>query len=149
MHKIHFDKQQEKVSSKPVVTRNCSESDNRILFCFQHITKKKQYNIENTKDKSVYRDFYKLISRLSLSTWNDLQKKGKDNGGYEVLDYSTLKYSISDNTNSLGQTITDDTKLFVFRFGGKKYRLLGYKSSTCVPTLYILGFDLDLTLYDH
>jgi len=46
--------------------------------------------------------------------------------------------------------MTDDTKLFVFRFGNQdKYRMVVYRSNECKRFIHVLGFDLDFSLYDH
>ena len=87
------------------------------------------------------------MQRVSQSSWEELRTKGKDNGGFETMELSNFKRSIVNNIKQ--KSLTNDTKLYVFRFGGNKYRLIGHKSSSCKAAIHILGFDFDHSLYEH
>lgn len=147
---IRVKEKQIAVSGKNYDPRDCKETDSKIHFCFQHITTKKKYSMEymssKKADKSIYKDFVNFLSRISKSSWKELKTKGKVNGGYETLELGTLHNDISD---SYEIKLTGDTKLIVFRFGGNKYRVIGYKNKSCTPNFNILGFDFDFSLYDH
>lgn len=139
-----------RISGKNYDPRECVENDTKIHFCFQHITSKKKYGMEymfsNKVNNRVYKDLLNFIYSISQSNWTELKTKGKDSGGYETLQLGTLKHDISDSYDT---TLTKDTKLIVFRFGGNKYRIIGYKNKSCTPNFNVLGFDFDFSLYNH
>lgn len=127
----------------------CNVPDFSVFFNFQYITSDKNFNFDyiNRNNKKIAKDLLLLLQKISQSSWEELRTKGKDNGGFETIEYSNFKESIAGNIKH--KNITKDTKLYVFRFGGKKYRMIGYKSNSCKAALHILGFDFDYTLYDH
>ena len=128
----------------------CKYDRKNTLFDFSHVTNKKGYSIDNllkANDKNLLKEFLRLINVVSITTWNELSMRSKYNlGGFETLEKSIFKTDICDNF----EYITDDTKLYVFRFGNAdKYRMICHKSRNCELVLHVLAFDLDVSLYDH
>lgn len=136
------------VSGKSSKSKECKVPNTSVFFNFQYIISDKDYGIDSlTSKKGAYKDLIKAIHRYSQSSWEELQKKRKENGGFETLDYGIMKPLIASMIKD--KPLTKDTKLYVFRFGGTKYRMIGYKSNTCKAAMHILGFDTDFTLYKH
>ncbi len=152
MNKIKQQKKIHKLSGLVTSEGKCCVPDSSIFFNFQYITSDSNYNFEQIKKqggnaKEIYRDLLSFLQRVSQSSWEELRTKGKDNGGFETMELSNFKRSICSNIRQ--KNLTNDTKLYVFRFGGNKYRLVGHKSYGCKAALHILGFDFDHSLYDH
>lgn len=129
----------------------CGVPKTAIFFGFQYITKKKHRNfdylISNTSNPAKnFKIIMDKIQSISQYSWEQLGMLRKEQG-YERIAYSEFKESIIDNL-PLEKNISDDTKLCVFR-AGKDFRIIGYKSKSCVAAIHILGFDFDFTLYDH
>lgn len=152
MVKVKNKEKMSKVSGTSIAISKCEVPDFSVFFNFQYITSDSSYNLEFIKNaggngKSIYNDLLSFLQRVSQSSWEELRTKGKKNGGFETLECSIFKKSITRNITH--KNLTDDTKLYVFRFGGNKYRLVGYKSNSCKAALHILGFDFDHSLYNH
>lgn len=149
MPKVNKGKNKLKISGVLPKEKVCNVPDFSVFFNFQYITSDKKFNFDyiNKNDKKISKDLLLLLQKISQSSWEELRTKGKHNGGFEVIEYSNFKESIAGNIKH--KKITKDTKLYVFRFGGDKYRMIGYKSNSCKAALHILGFDFNHTLYDR
>lgn len=138
---------------KPIVTGNvfnkksCKVPESSVFFNFQYITTDDNYNLSRRLEKPVCKDLISALHKFSQSSWEELKKKGKNSGGFEMLEYGMMSPSIANKIKN--KLLTNDTKLYVFRFGGKKYRMIGYKSNSCKAAMHILGFDIDFSLYNH
>ena len=84
---------------------------------------------------------------MSIDGWESLRSKNKFQGGRELLDYSQINFNALDPQNELN--LTRDTKVWVIRFGGNKYRLIGYRSKKCKAIFHIFGIDHDFSAYKH
>lgn len=152
MNKIKQQKKIHKLSGLVTSEGKCCVPDTSIFFNFQYITSDSNYNFEYIKNqggsaKGISKNLLSFLQRVSQSSWEELRTKGKDNGGFETMELSNFKRSIVNNIKQ--KSLTNDTKLYVFRFGGNKYRLIGHKSSSCKAAIHILGFDFDHSLYEH
>lgn len=128
----------------------CNVSRDSVYFSFCYITDKRKFNLSyfDSQNSNASKKLIKTIETISQFTWTDLGKKGRKNGGFEMLPLSSLNADITDRLEeSLKENTSSDTKLHVFRFGD--YRLVGLKTGHCRATLHILGFDWDFSLYDH
>lgn len=141
-----------KIKSAGFSTGKCNLEKDQIYFCFKYICGNKRYNFDQMdKEKGgagnkSHKEFVKLLRNLSYSTWESLGRLGKDKG-FETIEISELNCDI---TRNYKERLSPDTKLHIFRFGhGNCYRMIGYKSETCIAVLHILAFDYDYTLYDH
>lgn len=137
MPKVNKGKTKLRVTGTLPTENVCNVPDYSVFFNFQYITSDKRFNFEylNSKDnKKISRDLLALLQRISQSSWEELRTKGKNNGGFETMEYSNFKESIANNIRQ--KDITKDTKLYVFRFGGDKYRMIGYKSNSCKAALH-------------
>lgn len=137
------------VNDKDSVVGGCRNGTSMPLFSFAHITKSKEYNFYHFKDK--YRNEYEcrkkldeLLMVLSTTTWKDLMSRNKtQQGGFEILSYEKIK------PKSPNLTLSNDSNIFVFRFGNSdEYRLMGWKKDGC-QVLYVIGYDFDFSAYDH
>lgn len=137
----------------PLITCKFKENEQFVFVDFGHITKQKRYGynalIDKQKDdRQILKSLLTMIVEMSNSTWAELAHREKDaTGGYETIGLSQFKTKIWDQFDS---KLTNDVKLYVFRFGnGNAYRMIGYKSDGCRHAIHILGFDLDYSLYNH
>jgi len=119
------------------------------VFCFRYMTKNKDYNLEKGNDgrnegNRARSELLKRIHCLSTHEWDDIRQWRK-NLGYECESMINLRMK----PIKCGRTITDDSKLTIFRFGlgdGNNGRLVGILDGPIYSILYI---DWDLSLYDH
>lgn len=131
----------------------CGQDEDDILIEFGHITQHSNYSYNaleetNKTDTKAIDKLMKLLVLISSSTWTELSHRNKKHlGGFETLSLSDFKAYVWEQLPIL---LSEDVKLYVFRFGNEdKYRMIGYKSSHCRRVLHILAFDLDFSLYDH
>ena len=125
-----------------------------ILFSFKYITTQKEFSLEGLKKNknarqniSIIDDFHTCLSKLSNEGWENTRKKAKGQGGIETIPYSDIYFKAHDPKNDL--KLAKDTKLWIARFGGDKYRLIGCKSDSCQLVFHILGIDYKFSAYDH
>lgn len=79
-----------------------------------------------------------VFKRRSL-TWNDIQKAGRHQLGFEKIAVSGIKASVP-------KFITEDQhSLLAFRFNGMR-PMVGYRIKNI---FYVLWFDHNFTLYEH
>ena len=76
-----------------------------------------------------------------------MRNKNKFQDGRELLEYSQINFNALDPQNELN--LAKDTKVWVIRFGGNKYRLIGYRSKKYQAIFHILGIERDHSAYDH
>lgn len=153
-NKITDNAKSKKINKDQRFAKSCEVPDTTIFFSFQYITSDKDYNFEYLKnsrsgsEKEIYASLLSSLESYSKRTWRDLKLIGKrQSGGYETIPYGDMKPSIA-NKLPADKNISQDTKLFVFRFG-HDYRIIGYKSNRCRAAMHILGVDFDYSLYDH
>ena len=145
-------KQQNNKISQDSISCGFGKGEDYIFLEFGHMTNNKKYNYDalidkSENDKKILGEFTRLIFEMSRCTWEELKHRNKSNiAGYETLELKQFKTAIWDQFNP---ELTNEVKLHVFRFGGKKYRMIGYKSVGCNYALHVLGFDLGFSLYDH
>ncbi|MCR0153961.1 hypothetical protein [[Clostridium] innocuum] len=146
---INSGKRRPSVQDKRNASKTCEVPESSVFFNFQYITSDKRFNYEYIKKgkQSIYKDIVKALQKFSQNSWDELRRMGKDNGGFETMEYGRMVPSIADKIKD--KPITKDTKLYIFRVGGNKYRMIGYKSNSCRAAMHILGFDFDFSLYDH
>lgn len=131
----------------------CAQWKEDILLEFGHITSTNSHSIfdllakKDNYGKLACIEYIKLIDEISKSTWSELGHRSKGTfGGFETLSLELFKTNI---WRQFDPNMGKGTKLYVFRFGNGKYRMVGYKSHKCSRVMHILGFDLDHSLYDH
>lgn len=147
---IRAAKKRPTVTDKEIVLKSCQVPESSVFFNFKYITSDKRFNFEYIKKKNMnnaYRDIFKALEKYSQNSWDELRRLGKDQGGFETIEYGRMEPSIANKL--INKPITTDTKLYVFRVGGRKYRMIGYKSNSCKAAMHILGFDFNFTLYNH
>ena len=87
-------------------------------FNLKELPSKGDYSL----DKCEQREKAALIAtleKLSRMTWGEIQASHKHNLGYEVIDQNRLGFGEG--------AMQADAKLLVFRFSGKKGRMIGYR----------------------
>lgn len=133
-------------------TLGCGVPRTAVFFSLQYITDKKNYNIKDLEKgrTNLCKKVFDSLEKYSQFSWEELKRKGKSSGGYEMLQKGNLNEDITDKWQKARQkqVITNDEKLYVFR-AGKEIRIIGYKSKSCAAAIHILGFDFDFSLYDH
>ncbi len=152
--KVKSNKKNPRVSDKAISSSSCKVPDSSIFFNFQYITSDRNFNFEylNTNGqtaKKAYKNILEKLCTLSQFSWQELATKSKELGGFEMIEYSNMKPSIANRMD--GITITGDTKLHVFRFGGSDYRMIGYKANDCRAAFHILAFEFERSnpIYNH
>lgn len=155
MGKIKNREDKNKISQQDVKI-NCAfrKKYDAIFFSFKYLTNQNKYSLDQFKKSQNIRDDINVLNMLherlklmSVEGWAGLEKRNKYQGGRELLDYSQINFNAYDPMNDLN--LSNDTKIMSIRFGGNKYRLIGYKSKLCPSVFYILGIDKDFSAYDH
>lgn len=128
--------------------QNCWNENARIAVSYEIITDDDNYifkHFVDIREQIKAREALdELLKEMCSNTWKDLQKRNKyQRGGFERISSADVKKSICKS-----KQLPTEADIIVFRFGGDKYRLLGYKRSRC-HIFYILGYDFDYTAYDH
>lgn len=67
--------------------------------------------------------------------------------GYEMIPISDFFINLDNIKEDL--SLSDDSKIIVFRFNNQKNRILGVRSQECSSILYIIGYDWNYSAYDH
>lgn len=155
MGKIKSKKDNNIVSAKDIKYRcQFSEKHDTILFSFKYMTNQKNYNLSRFKNSSnlrndilILNEFHECLNFMSIGGWEQLRTKNKNQGGRELMEYSQIYFSAYDPNNEL--KLTKDSKCIVIRFGGNKYRLIGYRSKLCSSIFHIIGFDFAYNAYNH
>lgn len=107
---------------------------------YRYITTNKRYRIDNKDGKLAYILHNRLIE-IMQNDWKYWHTQNKKRG-LETINYSEINFS------PCNYTLTGDEKIIVFRFDGDDKRILGFKKNNC-PILYIIGFDLNYSAYNH
>lgn len=131
---------------------NLSRQGAPLTFSFAWMTHNKRYSLQEAKKfkgnaAPILESLFELLVTLSQENWNDLDHLSKYQGGYEQLPVSELKDSILDAVPE--ETVRSTIALDVFRFGKEKARLIALSTPDKPDLLYIVGFDLDFSLYHH
>lgn len=137
--------QQRKISAKSVISRG-GHCDQFPAISFRYLTTNKKYNFEYHKDqKELSEMMLSLSERIvelttqSYSYWLGLNKYK----GCEILDFWQFN-----SMKPKGIELSNDEKVYVFRFNQQNYRLCGVRVDKC-PTLYIIGMDFNYSAYNH
>ena len=116
-------------------------------FCFSHVTNNTRYNFKffgNDKNNELIarHSLDELLEYLSHRSWLQIMQTPKTGmGGYETLDYSSLRFAPIDFS------ISNDEKVSVIRFGkGDAFRIIGKWKE---PIFFIFGYDFNYSAYNH
>lgn len=126
----------------------CWNEQAHIAFSYEMLTTDDDFTFKhfaNIREQINAREALDVfLKEVSSNTWIDLQQRNKrQRGGFEIISSSIVKDSVCRS-----QLLPKESDIIVFRFGGDKYRLLGYKRAKC-HILYILGYDFDFSAYNH
>ena len=116
-----------------------------ISLSWQYMTSNKKFTLDyfadDVRSKSqAMEGIFELIHEISSHDWTEiLSRRKKSFGGCESIWAKQIKFSPS------GYTLSDDEKIFVFRFK-HKFRLLGIQDK---DILYVIGYDFDHSAYNH
>lgn len=155
MARLRQKKENDKVSKKNI-SYKCAfiKKHDTILFSFKYITNQDNFNFQKfvssqniRQDIKIMNDLHERLNLMSKEGWEGLRKRNKNQGGRELLDYSDIRFNAYDPNNDL--QLSNDSKIISIRFGGNKYRLIGYRSTTCQSIFHVLGFDFNFSAYDH
>lgn len=133
------------------MNNNCTANGNHIVLSFKYSIKSKKYTTEKiTKSKEKcnksIQNLFERLEEISNLTWLDLQNKPKETG-YEMIPISNFNISFDNIKRPL--SLSEDSKIIVFRFNNQKSRILGVRSQECNSILYIIGYDWDFSAYNH
>lgn len=123
-------------------------SHERVSVSFQYMTKDIDYRLERFKNDrreflSSLLAFYNCLLQITALSWVEFSLRRKGAGGYESIPAQNLKPAVR------CQSIEESGKYISCRFGdGDSFRIIGVKLHSD-PTLYITGFDLDFSAYNH
>ncbi len=123
-------------------TKSTSSLSDNTVFCFKKIDSEYDANILcNKGDKKLHKAFIKKIQIISQLSIQEVRSSTRTGCGFELLDVKCLK-------KPLPNSVTEDVeKVNVFRFGGRKARIIGYYSGGNV--FHVLFIDPFLDLYNH
>lgn len=97
----------------------------------------KHFNID-IYDKNEKLAFIGKLCRLGQLTWDEIQSSGRYQMGFEWIPQGQIKVPIPHG-------ITEDVRIMVFRYNGKK-AMLGYRIG---HVYYPFWLDTDFSAYDH
>lgn len=148
-NKLRLGKNPKKLSLEE--QRKCPINNGNIILSFKHVTTNKNYNFEYFKKTDARKNLDarkaldKLFSEITNIEWIESIRRGKYRfGGCEKLP----KYQIA-NIIIPNMKVTDDTPIYIFRFGNQdEYRACGIKGEGC-HVLYIVAYDFNFSLYRH
>ena len=89
-------------------------------------------------DKDEKSAFIGKLCRLSKLTWDEIQSSGRYQMGFEWISQNEIKIPIPPG-------LTDDVRMMVFRYNGKK-AMVGYRVG---HIYYPFWLDVDFSAYDH
>ena len=131
-----------RVSGKSKVTLSEKQCDQYPAISYRYMTTNKQYSLKDKCEPiALAHALHKRLLEITQKSWLFWSQQDK-NYGFETLEFSRIKIKPS------GYELTGDEKIFIFRFNSSNCRILGFRKDSC-PTLYILGFDLKFSAYNH
>lgn len=123
-----------------------STPKSRINFSLEHMTTNTKYTFDyfgkSIRDELAARQALSaLLRELSCKTWMEVAQLDKTTQcGFETIPAMQINFKPS------RYEFSPDEKVWVFRFGKQRYRLIGIQDS---GTLYIIGYDLNFSAYNH
>lgn len=130
----------------------CHIKQPHVLISFAFVTSKKQYNFNHYKKElrnelNARRALDELLEFITKRSWVELAGIPKEQlGGYETMAWDVIQ---SQHDLSIdGVILAPDTKVHVFRFGSRDYRVVGLKDTAC-HEMKIIAYDFDHSLYQH
>lgn len=137
-----MDKKLKHIQTKSTVSP-AAKSAETVAFSFRYLTSDKKYNFEKL-DKGKKREWcaalFDRMTVISSDSWISWKNKGKETG-YETIPADRIAFAPQ------GRIVSPDEKVVIFRFNNSG-RIIGVKESNN-PVLYIIGFDIDFSAYDH
>ena len=109
-----------------------------ILFSFERVQDSSRYGFSKLSKEHKSKLIESIFKRRN-KTWNDLNKSGRHDLGFEKINIEALRLERP-------KFLTEDTTLLVFRYTGNNHAMVGYRIRNI---FYILWFDHDYTLYKH
>jgi hypothetical protein len=108
------------------------------IFCFRHLIN--GYSLDGC-NKEQKAHFVSKLAKMAQQTWDDLDGADHWSGsGFEKIPKDQIK-------GRLPAIVTEDVeKLYVMRFNGKHYRMIGHRSD---HIYYLTHVDITLSAYGH
>lgn len=140
--KVRNPSKRNKISGKAKVTLPEKQCDQYPAISYRYMTTNKQYSLKDKCEPIMLAHIlHKRLLEITQKPW--IYWSQQDKGyGFETLEYSRI------NINPSGCELTGDEKIIIFRFDSSRCRILGFRKDSC-PTLYIIGFDLNFSAYNH
>lgn len=116
---------------------------------FRYLTDNKKFNFQYFRENKTELGemapaLFERLVEITSRSWEENRALGKYEGGYEVIPYRELKF----HADSSCDLLTENSQILVFRYSGKRYRILGFRDGQN-PVYYIIGFDFDHDAYNH
>lgn len=98
--KIRSKKKAPKVKSENSTSKDCKIPESSVFFNFQYITSDKNFNFEYLEKngqiaKKAYKNILDSLYKLSMLSWQEIGKLSRKKGGFEMIEYSCMKQSIT------------------------------------------------------
>jgi len=135
-HKIRNKQTNGKIKKEIKVNR----PEQPISFSYKYMTKKNKYCLSR-KDHKCPIELHRRLIEISAYEYKHWMLAGKETG-METIPSGCL------NVHPHNFKLSDDEKVWVFRFNSGDGRALGFRKDKDT-TLYIFAFDLDHSAYKH
>lgn len=133
----------------PIENKICMFNKQTIVFSFEYFTDEKDFNFHYYDKNSgegvrTFNSLLQKLSALSKMTWEELNNRGRRNGGEEKMMVGQFKTHFS---NSL-KHVTADESVYIVRFNDK--RLFFRRGRQCPRVAQVLACEFNLGMaYDH
>lgn len=137
------------IASLRAAQRGHETPETHMAFSLAWMTSNARYDFKALQkmkgnDAVPLESLFEFLENLSKQPWSWTKHRNRFNGGYEELPISEMNPVILDNVPDAIRSGLET--LMVFRFNKSKDRLVAIKRGSI---LYLLGFDLNFTLYNH
>ena len=119
------------------VSKDKKSDLNYPIFCFKHFQNK---TLDKCSEKQL-KSFFDRLQRLGELGWDEINKGGKHNYGWETLSVKIIKHT-------LPAFVTPDVeKVYVFRYTNDNHPFIALRSDNIIHILLIEANFGDI--YDH
>lgn len=118
-----------------------------IAFSFKYLSNNNAYGKKAVDKADIHAELFERMIQLSHVSIMKARAEGKIQGCEPIKygKFNTQMKTVLDNI----EIIQKDSTLSVFRFGNQKYRMICKSDDAHANVLYIIGFDIDFTAYNH
>jgi len=110
------------------------------IFCFRHLHSEHDLDKCSLASYKFPQALIKKLQQVSKMSWDDIQLSSRQGSGTEKIPVDSIRKEIPVSVTK------DVSHLLVFRFCGKKGRILGFRNRYVFHVIFI---DTALSLYKH